>query len=150
MPGLEMRKKPAFSRLHIKLERRVARGSRASAWPVHSAILPSTNLIPDGRTGPGPYFCPNISVVNPIPSPLRVCPLQFCSVGRIGPSPPDLDLLQKITKRGRARWPLARGNCFILPSHALRARTVRIPCLSISAKIANLKCELLLRRSTAC
>ncbi len=38
----------------------------------------------------GPYFCPYISVVNPPPLPLHGSQLQFCSVGRIGPSPSHL------------------------------------------------------------
>ncbi len=102
--GFRNAQKTRFSKAsHQTLEESCARFTRQC---VARALRHSSKHESHSRrqNRPRPIF---LSLI-PIPSPLRVCPLQFCSVGRIGPSPPDLDLLPKVTKRGRAKWPLVR------------------------------------------
>ena len=55
-----------------------------------------------GRFGPGPvlptgYFCPDIVVETPA---LFVALVVFCSVGRIGTSPPDRPIRTTLQKQG--------------------------------------------------
>ena len=55
---------------------------------------------PTDSTGPVPYSCPNISVVNPHPLLIHVSQLQFSSVGRIGPSPAESSDTDDATEAG--------------------------------------------------